>query len=162
MKEFEFITPLDLMKEKIGINSQKYLLQGESIEQFTTALKELADTCEFKEKDTLIRDRIVLGIRDFRIQVKLLQCPNLSLSEAENISRSMETQKVIYIHQCQQRLRKRTNKVRVEDAVKERLITEIVHVADNNIYQVDAQLLIDFVVFVKRRDITESVVKILT
>ncbi|CAG9827339.1 unnamed protein product [Diabrotica balteata] len=35
-------------------------LQNESIDQFVTPLKQLTSTCEFKEKDTLILNRIVL------------------------------------------------------------------------------------------------------
>lgn len=65
-------------------------LPGESVDRFITALRQLASTCEFKEKDVLIRDRIVLGIREARIQEKLLQYPNLELTEAINICRSME------------------------------------------------------------------------
>lgn len=72
---------------------------NETVDQFVTALRQLASTCEFKEKDVLIRDRIVLGIRDPCIQEKLLQNPNLGLNEVIQISRSMEcsaeTQKVI-------------------------------------------------------------------
>lgn len=66
-------------------------LPNENIDHFITALKQLASTCDFKERDILIRDRIVLGINDRRIQEKLLQKPNLELSEAVNICRSMET-----------------------------------------------------------------------
>lgn len=65
-------------------------LQGESIDQFVTALRQLASTCDFKEKDVLIRDRLVLGVKDSRIQEKLLQYPNLGLSDAISICRSME------------------------------------------------------------------------
>ncbi|XP_050503479.1 uncharacterized protein LOC126882554 [Diabrotica virgifera virgifera] len=61
-------------------------LQGETIEQFVMSLKELANSCDFKKKDVLIRDRIVLGVIDERIQEKLLQKPDLSLAEAINIS----------------------------------------------------------------------------
>ncbi|KAG5886135.1 hypothetical protein JTB14_009234 [Gonioctena quinquepunctata] len=63
---------------------------GETVDQFLTALRQLASTCEFKEKDTLIRDRLVLGIRDKRIQEKLLQHSDLKLPDAINICRSME------------------------------------------------------------------------
>nr|CAI5822632.1 unnamed protein product [Callosobruchus analis] len=66
-------------------------LPGETVDQFVTALRQLASTCDFKEKDILIRDRIVLGVKDPRIQEKLLQYPNLELGDAVNISRSMET-----------------------------------------------------------------------
>lgn len=65
-------------------------LINESIDQFVTELKQLASTCEFKEKDMLIRDRIVLGVRDSRIQEKLLQNSDLKLNEAIDICRSME------------------------------------------------------------------------
>ncbi|XP_074025754.1 uncharacterized protein [Leptinotarsa decemlineata] len=65
-------------------------LSCETIDQFITALKQLASTCDFKEKDVLIRDRIVLGVKDPRIQEKLLQSPDLKLTEAINICRSME------------------------------------------------------------------------
>lgn len=49
-------------------------LPHEGIDQFVTALKQLAVTCEFKERDVLILDRLVLGVRDLKIQEKLLQC----------------------------------------------------------------------------------------
>ncbi|KAJ8970287.1 hypothetical protein NQ317_007601 [Molorchus minor] len=66
-------------------------LPSESIDQFVTALHQLASTCEFKEKDVLMRDRIVLGVRDPRIQEKLLQSADLKLNEAIDICRSMES-----------------------------------------------------------------------
>ncbi|XP_072401068.1 uncharacterized protein [Diabrotica undecimpunctata] len=69
-------------------------LQNESIDQFVTALKQLAPTCEFKEKDTLILDRIVLGTHDLRIQEKLLQCADLKLAQAIDICRAMENSAV--------------------------------------------------------------------
>ncbi|XP_072376111.1 uncharacterized protein [Diabrotica undecimpunctata] len=71
-----------------------YQLQNESIDQFVTALKQLASTCEFKEKDTLILDRIVLGTHDLRIQEKLLQCADLKLAQAIDICRAMENSAV--------------------------------------------------------------------
>nr|CAI5841731.1 unnamed protein product [Callosobruchus analis] len=68
---------------------------GETIDQFVTALKQLSATCEFKElKDTLIRDRLVLGVRDSRIQEKLLQHADLKLSDAIQICRAMESSAV--------------------------------------------------------------------
>lgn len=75
-------------------------LPGETVDQFITALKQLATSCEFQEKDVLIRDRIVLGIRDPRIQEKLLQTANVELNEAIRICQSLEcsvaTQKEIH------------------------------------------------------------------
>lgn len=64
---------------------------SETMDQFVTALRQLASTCEFKEKDVLIRDRLVIGIGDLRIQEELLRHPDLKLSEAIQICRSMES-----------------------------------------------------------------------
>ncbi|CAG9831128.1 unnamed protein product [Diabrotica balteata] len=69
-------------------------LQNESIDQFVTALKQLASTCEFTKKDTLILDRIVLGTHDLQIQEKLLQCSDLKLAQAIDICRAMENSAV--------------------------------------------------------------------
>lgn len=69
-------------------------LPGERIDQFIKALRNLASTCDFKEGDTLILDRIVLGVSDARMQERLLQKPDLKLSEAIDICRSMENSKV--------------------------------------------------------------------
>lgn len=69
-------------------------LAGESFDQFVTALKQLANSCEFKERDTMILDRIVLGIRDSKMQEKLLQEPNLTLEHAITVCRAMETSSV--------------------------------------------------------------------
>lgn len=66
-------------------------LPGETIDQFITALRQLASTCEFKEKDVLIMDRIVLGIRNMKIQEKLLEHGKLELNQAIDICRSMES-----------------------------------------------------------------------
>nr|CAI5844124.1 unnamed protein product [Callosobruchus analis] len=66
-------------------------LPNETEDQFITALRHLASTCEFKENDLMIRDRIVIGIKNSRIQERLLQEANLTLAEAIKISRSMES-----------------------------------------------------------------------
>lgn len=66
-------------------------MSGETIDEFITALKHLATTCPFKDlQDTLIRDRLVLRVRDSRIQKKLLQNPDLKLSDSVQICRAKE------------------------------------------------------------------------
>ena len=51
----------------------------ESIDAYTTALRTLAETCEFGSlNEDLIRDRLVCGIRDNSLRKKLLQEPKLS------------------------------------------------------------------------------------
>ena len=58
-----------------------------------TAFRKLAQTCNFCScfDDSLIRDRLVLGIRDQSIRKKLLQEKKLNLSRAIDIGRSGET-----------------------------------------------------------------------
>lgn len=64
---------------------------GESFDEYLTALKVLAKTCNFGSlKDELIRDRIVCGIRDMGTRKKLLQEAGLTLQKCVNTSRSAE------------------------------------------------------------------------
>ena len=67
--------------------------ENESIDQYVTVLRKLAQTYNFCNclHDSLIRDRLVLGIRDESIRKKLLQEKKLSLSRAVDIGRSGET-----------------------------------------------------------------------
>ncbi len=67
----------------------------ESVDQYVTSLRKLAQTCNFCAclHDSLIRDRLVLGINDKVLQKKLLQDRNLTLSRAIDICRSNETMK---------------------------------------------------------------------
>ena len=60
---------------------------GESIETYIAELRELAKSCKFCEclKDSLIRDRIVLGICDQGTRKVLLQKRDLTLKQAEDI-----------------------------------------------------------------------------
>ena len=67
--------------------------ENESIEQYVTVIRKLAQTCNFCNclSDSLIRNRFVLGIRDETIRKKLLQERKLTLSRALDIGRSGET-----------------------------------------------------------------------
>ncbi|KAK9719024.1 hypothetical protein QE152_g22899 [Popillia japonica] len=71
--KYEYITHLNMEQRRTVQNTRQDQHEGESVDEFTTELKKLASTCEFKEKDVMIRDRLVLGISDKRIQEKLLQ-----------------------------------------------------------------------------------------
>ena len=58
--------------------------EGESIEQFITSLYSLAELCEFGAlKDELIRDRIVISIRDKALFEWMQVDPNLTLDKAK-------------------------------------------------------------------------------
>ncbi|KAK5642690.1 hypothetical protein RI129_008857 [Pyrocoelia pectoralis] len=68
--------------------------EGESIDVFVNDLRTLVKTCEYKdEADNLVRDRIVLGINDLRVQERLLTIENLTLKNAVDICRADEITK---------------------------------------------------------------------
>ena len=66
--------------------------EGETIEQFITELKTHAKSCEFGEQhDSMIRDRIVFGVRDTRLKERLLrESSELTLEKAASIYRAGE------------------------------------------------------------------------
>ena len=59
----------------------------ESVEDYIGALRTLASTCNFCDclKDSLLRDRIVLGIKDSSTRKRLLQEGDLSLKTCVNM-----------------------------------------------------------------------------
>ncbi|KAF0723562.1 Uncharacterized protein FWK35_00028038 [Aphis craccivora] len=67
--------------------------EGKSFDDFLTELKTLAATCEYKEEDNMIRDRIVFGVKDPEIKDKLLTISNLSMDKAEEICKTTEATK---------------------------------------------------------------------
>jgi len=64
----------------------------ENIDQYVAALRTLAKTCNFGEAllDSLIRDRIVIGIKDDATRKLLLQERNLTLKTAIDLCRATE------------------------------------------------------------------------
>ena len=76
--------------------------ETETVDQYITALRTLAKTCNFCAclRDSLIRDRLVIGINNNALQKKLLQDRNLTLAKAIDICRSSEStkQQVTKIH----------------------------------------------------------------
>lgn len=66
---------------------------GESADSFITALYTLAEACEFGNlKDDLIRDRIVIGIRDTRTSERLQLVSDLTVNKATEMARQAEIQ----------------------------------------------------------------------
>lgn len=56
---------------------------GESIEQYVTILKKLCETCKFGTlKNSLIKDRIVLGVNNTKTRERLLWVTDLTLKKA--------------------------------------------------------------------------------
>ena len=66
--------------------------EGESIDKDVTALRTLAQSCTFCSclHDSLVRDRLLLGIRNSGTRKKLLQEKKLTLSRAIDICKSSE------------------------------------------------------------------------
>ncbi|UYV81408.1 K02A2.6-like [Cordylochernes scorpioides] len=64
---------------------------NQTFDDFVTEIKSKAEDCEFENiKDSLIRDRIVLGCRDTTLREKYLQNPDLTLSLAINQGQAAE------------------------------------------------------------------------
>ena len=71
--------------------------QGETVEQLVTDLKLKAKTCAFGDmSDSMIRDRIVLGIASQRVRERPLREDNLNLANAvKNCQAAEATQRQI-------------------------------------------------------------------
>ncbi|CAI5795812.1 Hypothetical predicted protein [Podarcis lilfordi] len=54
--------------------------EGESINNYTTALRQAAMHCEFRDLDNALMDRIVCGVQDIRLQRRLLAKPHTAES----------------------------------------------------------------------------------
>jgi len=62
---------------------------GESIDQYCTALMRLSEHCGFMNlRDSLIRDRLILGVKNDRARKKLLEQKDLTLDKALDILRA--------------------------------------------------------------------------
>ena len=66
--------------------------QDESIDEYVACLRSLAQTCGFCEclADSLLRDRIVLGVKNNNLRKRLLQERKLDLKKCIDICRSSE------------------------------------------------------------------------
>ena len=77
-----------LERAKFNRRAQK---EGETAEEYITALYNLVETCNYKGlKEEMIRDRLVVGIRDTGLSEKLQMDPKLTLDEAKRKIRQRE------------------------------------------------------------------------
>ena len=68
--------------------------KGESSEQYITALYELVKNCEYGDlRDEMLRDRLVVGIRDKELSEKLQMDADLTLERAKKKIRQKEAVK---------------------------------------------------------------------
>ena len=91
----------DYFTPKKNITYQRYRFfsynqnDGQSIDSYATELRTRADHCDFGDlKDSLIRDKIVIGIRDSKTQERLLRESDVSLDKALQICRASGEVKV--------------------------------------------------------------------
>ena len=65
----------------------------ESYDQYRTALKKLAETCEFDKitPEEILRDRLIFGITDGKSRERLLREPGLTLEKTDTICRAAES-----------------------------------------------------------------------
>ena len=65
--------------------------EGQNVDSYVTELRHKAQTCDYGElKDSLIRDRIVVGINSTQLKEKMLQDKDLSLESAISRCKSAE------------------------------------------------------------------------
>ena len=65
--------------------------EGQNVDSYVTELRHKAQTCDYGElKDSLIRDRIVVGINSTQLKEKMLQNKDLSLESAISRCKSAE------------------------------------------------------------------------
>ncbi|CAB4036179.1 Hypothetical predicted protein [Paramuricea clavata] len=80
---------LTFERHKLNTRNQD---ENETIDQYVTALRTLAATCEFESlHDGLIRDRIVCGIKAQTLKERMLRENDLTLQKAIDICRAAET-----------------------------------------------------------------------
>ena len=66
---------------------------GESYDQYRTALRKLAESCEFDKinPEEILRDKLVFGISDTKVRERLLRENKLSLAKTDEICRASES-----------------------------------------------------------------------
>ena len=66
---------------------------GESYDQYKTALRKLAEGCEFDTitPEEILRDRLIFGIREVKVRERLLRESQLTLQKTDEICRASES-----------------------------------------------------------------------
>lgn len=84
LQEYEayFVPRRNIIYERVKFNTRTQQ-DGESVEDFVTALHTLASTCDYGElREDLIRYRLVVGLQDRKISRALQLDPDLKLQKA--------------------------------------------------------------------------------
>lgn len=100
VKKFEdfFRVRRNVIFERARFNRRNQL-EHESIEQYITTLYTLIDTCDYGDlKEELLRDRIVVGIRDQALSERLQCDSELTLTKVKQVTRQREAVKEQHNH----------------------------------------------------------------
>lgn len=74
--------------------NKKVQEDGETWDNFYSEIKRLAKICNFGEMENrMLRDKIVMGIRDIKVQRRLLESSSLTLEQAVAVCRAAEISK---------------------------------------------------------------------
>ena len=95
LKKFEdhFIVKRNLIYERSRFNSRQQE-EGEAVDDFITSLYSLSEHCNYGNlKDELIRDRIVVGVRNRQLAEKMQLDDSLTLEKAIKMARQHEAVK---------------------------------------------------------------------
>ena len=85
--------------------------EGQNIDAYVTELRKRAEHCEFAElKNSLIRDKIVIGIRDKKTRERLPR--EIKIQTDEMAGSSESTKKIDHVHSKSHRPSKGSNKHR--------------------------------------------------
>ena len=88
-----FIIRRNVIYERAKFNARKQL-SGELVDTFITDLYSLAEHCNYGAlREEMIRDRIVVGLRDGKLSEKLQMDAKLTLLKAVNLARQSESVK---------------------------------------------------------------------
>ena len=91
-KRFEdcFIARRNVMYKRAKFNQRKQE-QSETVDTFITSLYKLAEICAYNAlKEEMIRDCLVVGLKDTRLSKKLQLDANLTLAKAITMARQSE------------------------------------------------------------------------
>lgn len=104
-----------------NITYERYIFNStnqeeDSVDMFVAKLQSLAKTCNFCDclNESLIRDRIVLGIRNNDIRKRLLQVQDLSLQKCIDICKAAEATDVRYKHITEQPTQEPVHKIQAK------------------------------------------------
>ena len=86
-----FVKKRNIIYERARFNTRRQE-KDESVDTFVTALHNLAQYCNFKDlHDEMIRDRLIVGLRDAKLSERLQLDADLTLETAVTKARQSET-----------------------------------------------------------------------